>query len=80
MLQFTTICISQWNSLEKLNRIYKNIVKPRYERSKSLNLQHGEYEAMYNDGIPQTVAFVRCDTEKTKFLGSGSGSDEATLV
>ena len=57
----------------------KALLNHSMKGSKILNLQHAEYEAMPNDGLPQTVAVVWCHIEETKFLGSGSGSDEATL-
>ena len=43
------------------------------------NLNEGDYEFMYTMGPPPTIAVVRCYSEKTRLIGSGSGSSESEI-
>ena len=47
--------------------------------TQNLFLRNGDYESMFTEGPPKTVAVVWRDSEKTKFMGFGSGSIEAEL-
>lgn len=59
-----------------LPQILKDHSKPA---KKYLDTIAGEYEAMFTDGPPKTVTVVWHDSEKTRMLGFGAGSEESQL-
>ena len=59
---------------------FPSVLKLHSEKGfKYLDLQTVDYEAIDSTGAPMTVATVWCDSEKTRFLGAGAGTQECQL-
>ena len=59
---------------------FPSVLKLHLEKgNKYLDLQLGDYEAMYSTAAPMKVATVWCDSEKIKFLGADAGTQECQL-